>query len=622
MKKKYTLMIILLLVILVSILTWFIIRNNKKVINEKNNEEISLVEDDIYSYQSKVDDILKNEANNKNNTLKNPYIKVNPYKISPLTAIIIFYTDYETDITYTVNGEKYQIKDKSKEHTIPIYYLLSNSNNTIEIRTNKENASFKIKTDKLPEGYNKLNVSVNKNTTDKGKYFQISPDGVSNVAYNYDGDVVWYLEGQYYGDMQILNNGHFIVNNGISNNVMGQATGIVEMDLLGKIYKEYLIDGGVHHEVEELKNGDILVASSNPNSSRIFDYIYIIDKEGNTKKTIDLYEIVKKVDSEFALSLPETWAWMNSAYLNGDELIISLRHRSSVMSINYNTSEINWIFGKKSNWSSNFDKYLLNSLDNVYTQGQHTAYIEDGKLVVFDNGYSAELYEDSLCTDLVDNYSSVKVFNLNNGNINLDTEYKTDKRMFSYALSSVYTLDNGNKLINFGWEFPESSYQDELCSTLTNTNLSSRIVEVDKNYNIVFDGSSDSGKYRAYKYYFDNNKNYSIKNFISYNNYGDKYYKEMSNDSIDKIIGDYKKATISTDFYTGFMQVNALLDDNSELYFIFKSLEGNKNYKVVSKEKGNKRLILSFLPKLKGKYEVYYVLDNKVYKYDDVKEFK
>lgn len=622
MKKKYTLMIIFLLVILISILTWFIIRNNKKVINEKNNEEISLVEDDIYSYQSKMDDILKNEASNKNNTLKNPYIKVNPYKISPLTAIIIFYTDYETDITYTVNGEKYQIKDKSKEHTIPIYYLLSNSNNTVEIKTNKENASFKIKTDKLPEEYNKLNVSVNKNTTDKGKYFQISPDGVANVAYNYDGDVVWYLEGQYYGDMQILNNGHFIVNNGISNNVMGQSTGIVEMDLLGKIYKEYLIDGGVHHEVEELKNGDILVASSNPNSSRIFDYIYIIDKDGNTKKTFDLYEIVKKVDSEFALSLPETWAWMNSAYINGDELIISLRHRSSVMSINYNTSEINWIFGKKSNWSSNFDKYLLNSLDNVYTQGQHTAYIEDGKLVVFDNGYSAELYENSLCTDLVDNYSSVKVFNLNNGNINLDTEYKTDKRMFSYALSSVYTLDNGNKLINFGWEFPESSYQDELCSTLTNTNLSSRIVEVDKNYNIVFDGSSNSGKYRAYKYYFDNNKNYSIENFISYNNYGDKYYKEMSNDSIDKIIGDYKKAIISTDFYTGFMQVNAMLDDNSELYFIFKSLEGNKNYKVVSKEKGNKRLILSFLPKLKGKYEVYYVLDNKVYKYDDVKEFK
>ena len=76
--------------------------------------------------------IQQNEQNSYFSTygysIENPNIIVNPYFISPLTAIMLFETDKEEIITVTIHGKTSDTDisytfNSSKKHTIPIYGL-------------------------------------------------------------------------------------------------------------------------------------------------------------------------------------------------------------------------------------------------------------------------------------------------------------------------------------------------------------------------------------------------------------------------------------------------------------------------------------------------------------------
>lgn len=53
------------------------------------------------------------------------------------------------------------------------------------------------------------------------------------------------------------------------------------MDMLGKIYVEYSLPGGYHHDYYEMPNGNLLVASDDFNSGKgtVEDYIVELDRE-------------------------------------------------------------------------------------------------------------------------------------------------------------------------------------------------------------------------------------------------------------------------------------------------------------------------------------------------------
>ena len=60
------------------------------------------------------------------------------------------------------------------------------------------------------------------------------------------------------------------------------------MDLLGKIYYEYSLEGGYHHDYYEMKNGNLLISSDDFNNSygTVEDYIVELDrKTGKIVKT-------------------------------------------------------------------------------------------------------------------------------------------------------------------------------------------------------------------------------------------------------------------------------------------------------------------------------------------------
>ena len=75
-------------------------------------------------------------------TIENPNIIINPYENAPLTALIMFETPKEEEITINILEKDNTIKfqntyKKNKQHYIPVYGLYSDYENKIEIKTKK-----------------------------------------------------------------------------------------------------------------------------------------------------------------------------------------------------------------------------------------------------------------------------------------------------------------------------------------------------------------------------------------------------------------------------------------------------------------------------------------------------
>jgi hypothetical protein len=150
-----------------------------------------------------------------------PKIIVNPYKNSPLTALVIFKTSEEIAPSITVQGknEKTSISHTfpaSKEHFLPIYGLYADYNNTVtmsyEINGQRNISTLNIKTEPLPDSVAQAEITtVNFDQLDNQLYF-FSPSGKNlSAAYDINGDVRWYLDQKTAWDNTRLKNGHLLI---------------------------------------------------------------------------------------------------------------------------------------------------------------------------------------------------------------------------------------------------------------------------------------------------------------------------------------------------------------------------------------------------------------------------
>ena len=195
----------------------------------------------IVSANEKVDEIEEKIDNQKSQekyitpygyTLENPNIIKNPYGDSPLTAMILFETPYQTKITIKIYSQDNTsfIENTYKEdtkHIIPIYGLTENSENKIEVITNKEKKTYSIKTEKVEKfnSFENLEVQPNK--------LNLVVD--NNKLYGIDSNhnIIWYYKNKVESLPYLLQNGNILLE--INNN---QRYSLIEIDLSGKIYKQ------------------------------------------------------------------------------------------------------------------------------------------------------------------------------------------------------------------------------------------------------------------------------------------------------------------------------------------------------------------------------------------------
>ena len=94
MKKNFVL-ICLIAVILFGFTMYYLFNIKKEV----------LIVDDILIKQYELEQQYLNDFNNNKYTIENPKVILNPYHISPLTAIVMFKTEEEESVKLTIIGK-------------------------------------------------------------------------------------------------------------------------------------------------------------------------------------------------------------------------------------------------------------------------------------------------------------------------------------------------------------------------------------------------------------------------------------------------------------------------------------------------------------------------------------
>ena len=455
-KKKWILIIIA--IIFIGIIITLLVLNNLSTAKEE-----LIITKSLRSQQQE----LEKEFTSEGYTLENPNIIVDPYNNSPLTALVIFETEENLSPTVTIEGEDELTTythefEEEKIHYLPIYGLYPDKENTVIIECGDEKQEIKIKTDPLPEDFI-LPTSVEKEEsklTNDLYFFTPSSDGYT-CAYDTNGDVRWYLTNTATWEINRLKNGHLLVSTERLVNSPYYLTGLYEMDMLGKIYVEYSLPGGYHHDYYEMPNGNLLVASDDFQSEEgtVEDYIVELDRDtGNIVKEIDLKDILNMEDGQSENWVEYDWFHNNSVWYDEktNSITLSGRHQDAVINIDYETEELNWIIGDPTNWSEEYQKYFFTPVgdDFEWQWSQHAAMITpEGYVFLFDNGNNKSKNKEEY-VDAEDSYSRGVMYKISTEDMTIEQIWEYGKErgseFYSPYISDVDYLEENHYIVHSG----------------------------------------------------------------------------------------------------------------------------------------------------------------------------
>lgn len=406
-----------------------------------------------------------------NANFNEPKIIQNPYHNSPLAALVIFKTSEEIAPTIEVKGKDEQTTITHKfpaatEHYLPIYGLYADYDNTVimsyEINGQQNTSTFSIKTEPLPETVAKADIiTANKEQLSNDLYFFMPSGNNLAAAYDINGDVRWYLDQKTAWDNTRLKNGHLLIGTERLMNTPYYMTGLYEIDLLGKIYKEYSIPGGYHHDFFEMPNGNLLVASDNfaITNDTVEDYIVELDREtSEIVKNFDLKKILPTETTGNESYSSSDWFHNNSVWYdeNSNIIVLSGRHQDAVVGINYTTGELKWIIGDKTNWPESYAKYFFTPVgeDFEWQWSQHAAMVTpEGNIFLFDNGNNKSKIAENY-TPATNSYSRGVIYHIDNNAKTIEQIYQYGKErgsdFYSPYISDVDYLEADHYIISSG----------------------------------------------------------------------------------------------------------------------------------------------------------------------------
>ncbi len=450
-------LIILGIAIVISIIGLLVLNNMSTA-----KEELKLTQS-LRTKQQKLEKDFKSEGY----TLEKPNIIVDPYDNSPLTALVIFETEKSEKVKITIKGKDELTTythefDKEQVHYIPVYGLYAGKENTVVIECGNKKKELKIKTDKLPEDFI-LPTSVEKEKSKlTNELYFFTPSSVGyTCAYDTNGDVRWYLTNTATWKIDRLKNGHLLVSTERLINSPYYLTGLYEMDMLGKIYVEYSLPGGYHHDYYEMPNGNLLVASDNFNSGEgtVEDYIVELDrKTGKIIKNIDLKDILNQEDGKSENWIDYDWFHNNSVWYDEktNSITLSGRHQDAVINIDYDSGKLNWIIGDSTNWSEEYQKYFFKPIgeDFEWQWSQHAAMITpDGYVFIFDNGNNKSKNRDEYVS-AEDSYSRGVMYKIDTEKMTIEQVWEYGKErgseFYSPYISDVDYLDKNHYIVHSG----------------------------------------------------------------------------------------------------------------------------------------------------------------------------
>ncbi len=533
-------------------------------------------ESDILYTQNQIETQM---LSNTNYTIENPNVILNPYGNSPLSALIVFQTKDLTTTTVTVKG-KDGTKDlthtftPTKVHILPIYGLYAGYDNKVVIEASGIKKEIIITTANLPEDFSKVTDLTNKDFETDEFYFTTPEEIGYTAAYDMNGEVRWYLVGDYKWDIQRLNNGHILLS---SDKILSKnySIGLIEMDLLGKVYYEYAIPGGYHHDVYELNNGNLLLASNKYGRDTSEDIAVEIDRAtGNIVKEIDLYDILpgKKKGN---------WFGMNSINydVNTNSITISGYNGNMIVNLDYPTLDINWIIADD-NIESEYKQYLLKANGHIdYPNKPESVNLISGNKMMFVSEIDGKKH---LLTYQID-YSNRTVKELNDLVLPSNEEtYLEITGDGDYVITQGHTLmeiQNGDKVISMN-----------VNSTLYNTKKMSLYA------NDVYTGVQGVRLGSL-------GESTVVKNHLLLGAKNDNSILEKYNISLYKDVFGLK--------------VSGKFKESDDVQIILDNVLDKKTYDLVVPKNSNKKITASRYiseDNIKGKYYIYFRINGTIYK--------
>ena len=449
-------------------------------------------------------------------TLDDPNVVLNPYEISPLTALVIFETDEEVSPEVTIHGDSdlttyTHTFTKETEHYLPIYGLYAGRENKVTIKCGDKEKELTIKTDELPDDFI-LPTSVKKDESklNNDLYFYTPSSFGYTAAYDVNGDVRWYLTESAIWEINRLDNGRLLVSTERLAEVPYYSTGLYEMDMLGKIYTEYSLPGGYHHDYYEMENGNLLVASDdfNNDSGTVEDYVVEIDrKNGNIVKTFDLKDILKMTDGKSENWIEYDWFHNNSVWYDKktNSITLSGRHQDAVINIDYDTGKLNWILGDPEGWSDEYQKYFFKPVgDNFEWQwSQHAAMITpEGYVFLFDNGNNKSKNEKNY-VKAEDSYSRGVMYKIDTDKMTIEQVWEYGKErgsdFYSPYISDIDYLDKNHYIVHSGGiSYKDGKIQNQPAGLAGSDTLKSDTVEL-LDDEVIFEMVLPTNTYRVEK---------------------------------------------------------------------------------------------------------------------------
>lgn len=506
MKKKKILLTIFIFIILlvISLIILNRLNTNTKLIETKKS---------LISLQNE----YEKDFSTSNYTIENPNVILDPYKSSPLTALILFETNDNVAPKVTVKGKDKNTTlthtfNKSKKHYLSIYGLYANYNNEVIIEYKNVKKTINIQTNKLPDDFIlPTSVKADKNKLDNDFYFFTPSSKGYSCAYDVNGDVRWYLTNYALWDNSKISNGHILVSTERLINSPYYMTGLYEIDMLGKIYKEYSLPGGYHHDYYEMPNGNLLIASNdfNNEAGTVEDYIVEVDyNTGNIVKSFDLKDILNMNDGQSENWTAYDWFHNNSVWYDEktNSITLSGRHQDAVINIDYDTGKLKWIIGDPTNWSKEYQKYFFKPVGNNFEwqYSQHAAMItKEGYVFLFDNGNNKSKIKDNY-VEAKDSYSRGVMYKINTDKMTIEQifEYGKERKSEFYSpyISDVDYLDKNHYIIHSGGIVSVDGKPSNQPAGLTkgNVKLTSDTVEL-LNDKVIFEIKLPTNNYRVEK---------------------------------------------------------------------------------------------------------------------------
>ena len=421
----------------------------------------------IILQQNRAEKEMLAEFENGDYTIENPLVKYNAYLINPLSAVVLFKTDKEVAVTVRVVGKTPAATishtfPKAKTHILPVLGLYSDYENTVEIEAYRgKKTTLKIN---VPDVFNGKKIIDYMQTTPEyleDNIIVVSPAGQDlSTGFDFAGDARWHLTIPCVFDLKRLKNGNLIIGTDRLLKMSYYMSGLYEMSLVGKIYKEYRVPGGYHHDSFELPNGNLLSLTEDLRSDTVEDMCVEIDRQtGEVVKTWDYKNFLNPAKVSHSGSwTDEDWFHNNAVWYdeNTNSLTFSGRHIDAMVNIDYETGELNWIIGDPEGWPEEYQKYFFKPIGNNFEwqYEQHACLITpDGDVMCFDNHHFGSKNPDKFAK-ASESYSRGVRYHINTEEMTIEQvwQYGKDRgaEFFSPYICNVEFYNQGHYLVHSG----------------------------------------------------------------------------------------------------------------------------------------------------------------------------